>query len=246
MQCPNGDGELISHTTQSENDLAVSYSTCATCHGYWMESFAANFIKLPEIEDSYTEAVAPDARTCPTCNTVLKRATGDNIPDHVTVFTCPEGHGYFFPAGQLAAWKHASKAKINYFEKWHIPMPAISAILLAGITLLVFAGGYFAFTNLGTRQVTTSQASTVITNQKAYVSGETKSVIMSATTSISARLTIHIPAMNGFTAELRTSDGLAHTLFIPNITPGPHTYYYEILVGTEKTTSEIFDFTMPE
>lgn len=246
MQCPNGDGELIVHTTQSENDLTVSYSTCSTCHGYWMESFAANFIKLPEIEDSYSENSQPEHRICPVCQTELKRTTGDNIPDHVMVYTCPSGHGYFFPAGQLSAWKHAQKAKINYFSNWHLPMPRISTILLAGLSFLVFAGGYFAFTNLSQRQVTTSQASTVITNQKAYVSAETKSVIMSATTSVEAKLTLHIPAMNEFTQELRTTDGRAHTLFIPNISPGPHTYYFEILVGTDKTTSEIFDFTMPE
>lgn len=246
MQCPNGDGELITHTTQSENDLTISYSTCPTCNGHWMESFAANYIKLSDSEDAQEEKATPLNRACPICLKSLIQKTGENIPDHVRVFECPDSHGYFFPAGQLYAWKHAAKAKINYFSQWHIPMPRISTILLAGVSFIVLAGGFFAFTRINERQVTTSQASEALTSQKAYVSPETKSIIMSATTSVDAAVTLRIPAMNNFSEVMRTADARTHTLFIPDISPGPHTYFFQIDVAGVKTQSDTYDFTMPE
>lgn len=244
MQCPLGDGELISHTTQGENGLTVAYSTCAACRGYWMNSFAANFVKLTSID---TTRVITSASTyyCPVCTKPLTRSTGDNIPDGVSVFDCPVHHGYFFPTGQLAAFKKAQQTKIEYHKLWHIPMSNVTSVLLGGLILLILTGGIAAtFTALQQKQITQSQAQQILTGHAVYSATDHSAVLVTAATSVEATVTIHIPALDNLTVLMITEDHRIHRLTIPNIQSGFYIYYFTITVNEKETQSDIFTFTV--
>lgn len=244
MQCPLHDGELTSHTTQGENGLTVSYSTCPVCRGYWMDSFAANFIKPTGI-DATTTITAVSTCYCPVCTALLARTTGDNIPDGVFVFDCPSHHGYFFPTGQLAAFKKAQTAKISYHKLWHIPLLNVGSILLAGLVLLILTGGFAAtFTGLQKKQVTQSQAQQILTGHAVYTASDHSAILITAMTSVEATVTIHIPALNNLTVLMITDDYRTHRLTIPTLQPGFYTYSFTITVSGKETQSEPFTFTI--
>ncbi len=248
MQCPQGDGELIAHTTAGENNLAVSYSTCPTCGGHWMDSFAANFIKLSPDDLQRTGAKLVHPRgvlLCPICQQQLTRTTGENIPDQVTVYSCPDHHGYFFPTGQLAAFKKAQKAKIAYHKLWSIPLPSVASVLL-GVFLVVVAGGFIATMNaLNQTQTTTSQAEELFSSQRAYVAGELAEVLLTARTTMDATLTVHIPGFAAFEGTMESADLRTHTLVVKNIPPGTYEYFFTIATGGVSSDTKTFTFTMP-
>lgn len=234
MQCPNGDGELSVHTTAGENNLTVSYSTCPTCHGHWMDSFAANYIKLSpyEMQENIVPG-NPATFVCPVCQTHLERALGDNIPATVTAYTCPDHHGYFFPSGQLAAFKRAQTAKIAYHKLWNLPLASVASVLLAGVAFFVISGA------VQRPQETRSQAKQVFVGQKAYLSDETDSVLFSATTSIETIVTLHIPEFKNFTREMTTTNKRSHMLYVADIPVGEYRYYFTMQSGErEEETPE--------
>lgn len=232
MNCPNGDGTLISHTTHGEQNLTVSYATCPTCHGYWMDSFAANFIKISR---SSTPTKRPATiLTCPVCTSQLVRTTGENIPDAVMVFKCSNHHGYFFPSGQLAAWKEAQRTKIAYHKLWNIPLPSVASVLLAGLLLFVLVGA------LKQRQVTTSEAQQFYASQHAYVIPRVHEVLIAAQTTQNARLALHIPQLSLVTT-MTTTDGKTHQYVLENVRSGTYTYWFSF----ETIESDHSQFTMP-
>jgi len=236
MQCPNGDGELQAHTTHGEQNLTVIYSTCPDCHGYWMESFAANYIKISHQENSKKTVFFEKNRICPICQISLIRATGDNIPDSVFVYCCPRHHGYFFPAGELEAFKKAQKTKIEYHKLWNLPLASVASVLLAGfITFLVINGFQI-------QQATTLQAKQYLTSQRVFVAESTRDALVSAFTSIGTTLTLHI---SGRKHVMATSDHRTHTLRVSAISPGSYTYYFTFTINGKMIRSENFTFVMP-
>ncbi len=245
MQCPAGDAELTNHTTQGANGLTVSYATCPTCRGYWMDSFSANYITTNSLDASTTKPIAP-AYHCPVCTKQLVRSSGANIPDTVFVFDCPAHHGYFFPTGQLAAFKKAQQTKIEYHKLWQIPMPNVASILLGSIVLLLLSGGLaVTFRALEQRQTSQSQAKQILTGHAVYTSADHTAILITATTGTDAALTVHIPALHNFTAVLQSENNRTHQLTIPNIPPGTYHYFFTIAVSGKEIQSDTFTFTNP-
>jgi hypothetical protein len=237
MQCPQGDGELQSHTTHGEQNLTVIYSTCPTCHGYWMESFAANFIKITWETHAKKPIVSEKKILCPLCKQQLICATGDNIPDHVFVYSCPNHHGYFFPASELASFKRAQKTKIEYHKLWNLPLASVGSVLLA-----VFVG-FVVIHGISINQQTTIQARQLLTGHHAYIVSETHEALLSAQTSSETTLIAHVS--NGLEKAMTRTDKNTHILLIPNISPGTYRYYFTFVVNGETIRSETFTFIMP-
>jgi len=213
-------------------------------------SFAANFIKLPPGDLQRTGAKLvhpPGVHLCPICQQQLARATGENIPEGVFVYECPDRHGYFFPTGQLAAFKQAQKAKIAYHKLWSIPLPSVASVLLGGFILAILTGGLYAtLTAIRQQQVTTSQAEQLLVSQNVSVSPETRAVLLSATTSVPATLVVHMPSLDNFQQELTTTNGTTHILFVPDIPTNTYSYYFTVTVNGRSSDSKRFEFTMPQ
>ena len=240
MRCPLGDGELTSHTTQGENGLLISFSTCPVCRGYWMESFAANFIQPTSIDRSKTLMTAVATYDCPICTTRLTRSTGDNIPEDVFVYDCPRHHGYFFPTGQLAVFKKAQQTKIAYHKLWHVPMLNVSSILLASFILILVAG----VTIVGLRQKTNtqSQAQQILTHQSAYSAAS--SVFITATTSSNTSVALSLPTLDTVSRPMQTNDNHVHRILIQNLLPGTYRYFFTITAADHTIQSDTFTFTV--
>jgi len=152
-----------------------------------------------------------------------------------------------FPAGQLAAFKKAQKAKINYHQLWHIPLPSVASVLLGVVIAVVAAGGFFAtLSALNQKQTTTSQAARVLVSQNVYIVEDKHAALVTATTREPAVLTVHIPSISNVEEPLTTTNALTHILFIPDIPPGTHTYYFTVTVNGISTDSEHFTFVMPQ
>lgn len=244
MQCPLHDGELISHTAQGENGLTVSYSTCPVCRGYWMDSFAANFIKLNNVDGTATITTA-STYYCPVCTKPLIWTTGENIPDGVCVYDCPVHHGYFFPTGQLAAFKKAQQTKIEYHKLWHIPMPNVASILLGGLVLILLSGGLaVTLRGLEQRQTMESQAKQILVNHAVYSTADHTTILITATTGLDALATVHVPALNNLTAPMQSGDHRTHQLTIQNVPVGTYRYFFTIEVSGKETLSDTFTFTV--
>lgn len=243
MTCPNGDGELVERTTIGENNLAVSYSRCNKCQSFWMESFAANFIKMPTDE---TLTPVSSTLTCPVCTKKLIRSTGENIPDTVSVYHCLDGHGYFFPSGQLTAWKQAQKAKIAYHKLWHLPLPNVGSVLLTSILIAIIGGGLLAgFSAVREAQTYSLMAKETVTSTKVFPNKTTQSALVSAQTNSNTVLTVHVPKHNNYRARMNSSDGLLHTLLIKDVPTGTYEYYFTWDVANNTLTSPRSVFSMP-
>ncbi len=245
MKCPAADADLTNHTAQGESGLTVSYSTCPVCHGYWMDSFSANYIKT-------NTTAAPRAISlhatyyCPVCGKLLTRSSGDNVPDDVFIFDCPNDHGYFFPTGQLAAFKRAQQTKIEYHKLWHIPAPNVSSILLGSMLLLLLSGGLaITIRGIQQRQTVESQAKQILTGYAIYTVTDNSTVLVTATTNMNAALTVHIPALNNFTAPLQSQNNRTHQLTIPNVPAGTYRYFFTIRISGKEIESDTFIFTKP-
>lgn len=234
MVCPQGDGELIAHTGAGEKGLTVSYSTCPTCRGYWMDSFAANFIKLREEKTEGKRTKGPF--TCPVCQKELLRKTGDNIPDNISVYHCPENHGYFFPGGELAKFKAAQQAKIDYHKLWSLPLPSVASVLLAGLLLFVLVGAVQKY------QQTTSQARTILTAHHVYKVTAQHEVLIETETAVDATVVLHIGSVS---TPMTTTDHRTHLLLLPSVPVGTYTYYFTVIISGKSSDSDHFTFDMP-
>ena len=244
MQCPSHDGELDAHTTQGENGLVVTYSTCGRCRGYWMDSFSANYIKLTTVRGPTPKPTQTSTYYCPICTADLTQSSGDNIPEDVVVYECPQHHGYFFPSGQLAAFKKAQQAKINYHKLWHIAMPNVNTILLGSLILLFLSGGLLiTFQGVQQKQLMESQAKQILVTHNVYIADHT-TVLITATTSVAAALTVHIPSLNNFSQPMQSNDSRTHMITIQQVPPGTYPYFFTITIAGHSVPSDTFTFTV--
>lgn len=135
MVCPQCRQPLIEkEITTSDNQKALAYE-CFNCGGHFVPPLIANLIpqdtaqNLDSITAKNTFPITPST-ICPVCQATMVGITDNAVPRGVTVFTCPENHGNFFPLHQLFAFKRAQKSKLEYHQLWGIPIKSAFAILL--------------------------------------------------------------------------------------------------------------------
>lgn len=231
MHCPAGDNILISKSPKHDG-LSLHYLVCPGCGGHWLSTFDVNYIRSIDLPDDLAiKGQAFRSYDCPQCRLVLERATGDNVPPDVSAFHCPDGHGYFFPAGELKKFKEAQETKIAYHQRWQIPLASVASAMLMTIFGLILSAGLIAGVIEGQKQQTiTSQAEETITSQKAYVDTRHQSVTIIALTSEEVALTV---VVDGQEYPMLAPDappagglGKSHVVRITNISPGEHRYFF--------------------
>ncbi len=235
MQCPNADGELEQKIHQKEG-LVITYHQCPVCDGSWLDAFNTNYLKtedIPQTSDEPTSA-APIQPTCPVCNEALTITHGDNIPQNVQTWKCPNNHGYFFPKGELFKFKRAQEAKINYFKLWSIPLPNVASVLLAIFIFFIVSA---SLVNVGQRQIYQLQAQNILQFQEAFVADT--SVTIAATTTSKTTATLHI---GPYEQSMQTKDYILHTLFLSHLTGGTYEYFFTFLIDGKTVRSNTFTF----
>lgn len=245
LHCPNRDGFLKTYAAVGKNNLPVRYSRCSNCRGYWLSSFAANFLKDISIEHESAVTYQTDtnrlAPLCPECKTPLTPAHGDNIPQEVTAYRCTHNHGYFFPAGELAKFKAAQTAKLNYHKLWNVPLPSVASILLAAFALIMI-GSITALTfSIQKKQTTVSQAQELLVSHQTF-SPSPGAIFIAATTSAPATVTVTIPSTKPDPIPMESQNRTMHTTTITTLPPGIYEYFFTISVNGKSTTTDRFSF----
>lgn len=254
MTCPRNDGRLREMTVPRPGDTPLTYHRCDTCGGVWIRGFDANFLPVSEYAKklasqgdalrSYPDdGTLPGYLVCPVCAFAIPRATGPNIPDDVRIFRCPNGHGYFFPSGQLARFKEAQETKIAYHKLWHLPLSSVGATLLTGFFGLLLSLGLIMSALRNYQAVDqTTRAQDLIRYQQVTAIPGTRNVTVTATTATKVTLSLWVDGIRG--PDLSSPDGLSHTAELTDLAAGTHTYSFTFIRGGKMLRSRTQSFTV--
>ncbi len=162
---------------------------CFNCGGHWFPPLIANEITSNQASD--IDAILPKNNIttfgqprCPICQTRLALITHDPVPNGIRVWTCPEGHGHFFPNHQLIQFKKAQEAKITYHSLWGIPIKSLVSVMLPVIAVLALAGGLpLTIQRLQDNQETRTKASSSYTTPLVTKLSDSSVLISFSTTS---------------------------------------------------------------
>ncbi|MDO8452055.1 MAG: hypothetical protein Q7S76_04275 [bacterium] len=246
MRCPLGDGQLSVHRHTDYTGFSTTYSICSKCHGFWLSAFDANYIPLEEFALPRKDVAFSIEKTlsCPVCQDGLVSARGENIPPSVSAWMCPLHHGYFFPTTELRKFKDAQNTKISYFKLWNLPLPSLSSVLLTSITITILSLGLLlTYLEVFNRQTTQSQAHTVVTSHQVFVT-PTRHVTIAATTQFSTNLTLTINPNIRLETEMRTTDGISHSLTVFDVPAGTYEYSFSYSIDDTTTSTPRYRFTV--
>lgn len=135
MTCP----QCLDHLNTLEVSLVDGkirhVEECLNCGAHFLENYLVNFISVETARN--IDSVLPKKQVpltsepkCHHCGQVMFAIKDDAVPQTVTVYNCPNGHGDFFPKGQLFLFKKAQDAKINYHKLWGIPLKTAFAVII--------------------------------------------------------------------------------------------------------------------
>lgn len=248
MNCPQchqslADKEIVT----TDNQKAVVYE-CFNCGGHFIPPLIANLI--PPVTAQNLDSIAPKDTspsnptiTCPICQETMSSITDDVVPNSVTVYTCPENHGNFFPLHQLFAFKRAQKTKLEYHQLWGIPIKSVFSVLLPILAIFTAISAIpFTVDQLKTSrenrvkagELTSNPLVSPISPNQVVISFTTK---VASTSSLKLRLSGGIQIYPG-TATPQTT----HVINLENLQPGTP-YQYELIVNNK--SAGIFSFTTP-
>lgn len=136
MTCPQCSENLSNLEIITTDGTPKNIEECLNCGGHFLEGYLVNFISTETAHN--IDSVLPKKKNlsntepkCHHCGQIMFAIKdGDSIPLAVTVYNCPNGHGDFFPKGQLLLFKKAQDAKINYHKLWGIPLKTVFAVVI--------------------------------------------------------------------------------------------------------------------
>lgn len=135
MTCPHCHENLSSIEIQTTDGQSTSIDECLNCGGHFLPPILANFISTNSAKN--IDSIIPKATSlpvaspvCPHCHQNMSSIKDDAVPETVTVFSCPNNHGEFYPKNQLLLFKKAQDAKINYHKLWGIPLKSAFAVII--------------------------------------------------------------------------------------------------------------------
>lgn len=249
MKCPQCEQELnTTEVTTTDNQRALIHE-CYNCGGHFFPSLIANFIDSSSAND--VDSISPKSEDqippnhqykCPICNDTLTNLQDDSVPQNLSIFTCPENHGHFFPKGQLIAFKKAQTAKLAYHQIWGIPLKSAFAILLPIIAIFTIVGVIpLTVKEIQKRQESRVAASIPISNP-IIVPLEDGQYILSFTSKFPAKSSIKLSSKNGNERlDISTDNKTTHIITLKNLTPNTN-YTYKITITN--TEGNIFESDM--
>jgi len=135
MTCPHCNHPLSFIRVDTTDGQTQTVDECLNCGGHFLPPYAANFLSIETAKN--VDSVLPKSNTvpatspvCPKCGQTMSGIKDDSVPETVTVFTCPNNHGDFFPKNQLLQFKKAQQAKIYYHKLWGIPLKSAFALII--------------------------------------------------------------------------------------------------------------------
>ncbi len=251
MTCPHCSQPLSFIAVDTTDGNTQTVNECLNCGGHFLPPYMANFLSLETAKN--IDSVLPKSKTvpatrpvCPKCGQTMSSIKDDAVPETVTVFTCPNNHGDFFPKGQLLNFKKAQQAKIYYHKLWGIPLKSAFAVIIP--LFIVFTA--IAVIPTVTKRLGTSQESRVkagdiltaplitpISNTQVLISFSTKSP---AKTEV--RFTEGLDQTFVVSQTLQTN----HLLKVEGLHPGTlYKYVITLNINNKLTTTQEYTFATP-
>lgn len=231
----------------SDNQKALVYE-CFNCGGHFIPPLIANLIPqmtardLDSVTPKNTYQVSPST-ICPVCQATMISITDSVVPKNVTVYTCPENHGNYFPLHQLFAFKRAQKAKLEYHQLWGIPIKSVFTVLLPVLAIFTaIAAIPFTLDQLKSSQESRVKAGELVSNPLISPVSPNQ-VIISFTTKVPGTSSLKLILSGGaqiFPGSI--SPQTTHVINLSNLQPATP-YRYEIIVNDKSVGT--FNFTTP-
>ncbi len=251
MFCPDCNHHLTPVTIPIKgSNVILDY--CGNCGGVWTDHAETNFFALKDLQTLHN--VLPHApkkaltgsHNCPHDNRQLNRLEHESTPLGVSIFHCATCGGNWFPYGELARFKKAQKAKVDYFKVWGIPLHSMYAVLLPLLVLAILTGGMLgAVLSIKQQQNFQGQAHDII-GKPIVIKGPTpEEIIITFTTSKEARSSLIYwsnPVVQK-TVNIAMQEQKSHMIKLEGLTPKT-TYFYTITIETDsqKLTSPLYSF----
>lgn len=247
MTCPHCSYPLSFIAIETTDGQSQNVDECLNCGGHFLPPFVANFLSIDTAKN--VDSVIPKSKTvpatapvCPKCGQTMSSIKDDSVPGMVTVFTCPNNHGDFFPKNQLLNFKKAQLAKIYYHKIWGIPLKSAFAVIIP--LLIVFtavAALPTVIKQFGTSQESRVTASDILTQPLITPISGTQVLISFSTKS---------PA----TTQVRFTEGLDKTFVVSQIPQVNHLlsvdglasgtlYKYVIILNINGNTTTTPEYT---
>ncbi len=255
MTCPHCSNPLSFIAIDTTDGQTQNIDECLSCGGHFLPPYIANFLSVETAKN--VDSVLPKSKTvpvnrpvCPKCGQNMSSIKDDSVPETVTVFTCPNNHGDFFPKGQLLSFKKAQQAKIYYHKLWGIPLKSAFAVIVP--LVIVFTAVTVIPTvvkQLGTSQESRVKASDILTSPLITPISGTQ-VLISFSTKSPAKSTIHFSEGNeGVINQTFVASDIPrtnHIINVDNLLPGTlYKYTITLIVNEKLTTTDEYTFATP-
>jgi hypothetical protein len=251
MDCPHCHHPLSALEIETSDGHPHSIEECLNCGGHFIEPYLANFLTLETARnvDSVipkSRAVPVDTPVCSKCGQPMPGIKDDSVPQTVTVFTCPNNHGDFFPKNQLLSFKQAQQSKIYYHKLWGIPLKSAFAVLIPILVIFSLATLLPSILEQATTtQETRIKASEILTPPLVTPISSTQ-VLISFSTQRSAKTTIRFTMGQEKTYIVSASPQTNHLLNVEDLAPGTlYKYVISIDAGGKPVTTSEYTFSTP-
>lgn len=252
MTCPQCNSILNQLKVTTTDGKEKNLYECLDCGGHLLEGYLINFVSTETAHN--VDSVIPKKHNpknseikCPNCGqTMFTIQDDEGVPQAVTVYNCPNGHGDFFPKGDLLYFKKAQDAKINYHKLWGIPLKTAFAVI---IPLFVIFTSVTVLPSLIKEINTTKEnrvkASELVTNPLITpISDDT--VLISFSTINKASTKIVFTAGQSQEIIVSQDPDTNHLVKVDNLLPAT-TYKYKIVLdpNTRNISTNEFSFSTP-
>lgn len=251
MDCPHCHQSLSALEIETSDGHIHSLEECLSCGGHLLEPYLANFLTLETARN--VDSILPKKHIvpatspiCSKCGQTMSSIKDDSVPETVTVFTCPNRHGDFFPKSQLFLFKEAQQSKIYYHKIWGIPLRSAFAVLIPVLVVFSFVTLLPSILNQVTiSQETRIKASEILTAPLITPISSTQ-VLISFSTQRPTKSSIQFTSGLAKTYQISTIPQTNHLLSVEDL--APNTLYKYLIVldlnGKPVTTSE-YTFSTP-
>ncbi|KKT39838.1 hypothetical protein A3K29_00650 [Candidatus Collierbacteria bacterium RIFOXYB2_FULL_46_14] len=251
MDCPHCHHPLSAIEIETSDGHGHSIEECLNCGGHFIESYLANFLTLETTRN--VDSIIPKSRAipdtnpvCPKCGQPMSGIKDDSVPQTVTVFSCPNNHGDFFPKNQLYLFKQAQQSKIYFHKLWGIPLKSAFAVLIPILVIFSLATLLPSILEQATTtQETRIKASEILTPPLITPISSTQ-VLISFSTQKPAKTSVRFTEGLTKTLIVSTVPQTSHLLSIEDLSPGT-LFKYIIIIDTDGkpvSTSE-YTFSTP-
>jgi sorbitol-specific phosphotransferase system component IIC len=251
MTCPLCHEPTFSIDINTTDGQITSIEECHNCGGHFLPPILVNFITTNTARN--IDSIIPKATsipiaspTCPHCHQNMSSIKDDSVPETVTVFSCPNNHGDFYPKNQLLLFKKAQDAKINYHKLWGIPLKSAFAVILP--VLVIFTAITVIPNLIGQMQLNQEnrvKAGEILTQPLITPISATE-VLISFSTKNSVKTSITFTEGLGKTFDVSTTSNTNHLVSISELTPQTtYKYYITIDNGIKKVSTSEYIFSTP-